>query len=328
MSQLVSIIVPVYNVAEFIDACLKSLISQSYDCTEIIVIDDGSTDSSLAICNTFKETTPNLRIIHKSNGGVSSARNIGIENAKGDWITFVDGDDLINSSFIKNLMEPLKQSNIIDFVQAGCVSFDSITGESWLEQVYDPYMGDNKNDLLSKVRGLVFSKLFKRRLLIDNKIRFNENVRLGEDMLFTLEYLRYVNKYAFVSETGYMYRRHSGSATKNLKGNYVELLNYYKYFRHDCELLYKIFKINRSEIRDSQIARYIIDSIVYFYHTTSDRSERLRFIKSNFPKQDIETLNYSCLPKSKVFLMNLLRNGQINLFDVIVLTYLKFKSLI
>ena len=109
MDKLVSVIVPVYNVDRYLGRCIKSIMQQSYRNLEIILVDDGSTDNSGTICDTFKETDDRIIVIHKENGGLSDARNAGIKVFTGEYVTFIDSDDYVSSDMISSMLTVLKQ---------------------------------------------------------------------------------------------------------------------------------------------------------------------------------------------------------------------------
>lgn len=109
-SPLISVIVPVYNCEKYIDDCIQSIITQSYSPLEIILINDGSTDESALICDKYSSEYSYIETIHKLNGGVSTARNVGLENANGEYVMFVDGDDMLESNAIETLLTTLKST--------------------------------------------------------------------------------------------------------------------------------------------------------------------------------------------------------------------------
>ena len=112
MGDLISVIVPVYNVEKYIKKCLDSIIYQTYKNIEIILVDDGSTDNSGIICDVYKERDKRIKVIHKKNNGVSAARNTGIENANGKWISFVDSDDWIDKNYFEILISKIYNNDI------------------------------------------------------------------------------------------------------------------------------------------------------------------------------------------------------------------------
>lgn len=223
---IISIIVPIYNVEKYLRECLDSILAQTFADWECLLIDDGSPDNSGGICDEYADNDCRFKVFHKSNGGVSSARNLGLDNARGEWVTFVDADDMIAPDFLSALVEPTLKYDDLDFVHAGCCNYQDgkIVG---IEQKYVPYYGSAPAYLFNQFRGLTVSKLFR----LENvnhwsdglPLRFDEKMRIAEDMAFTLDYILNVNHYAFVSETGYLYRRdNEGSATKKKQiPNYI-----------------------------------------------------------------------------------------------------------
>lgn len=174
---LISVIVPVYNVERYIERCIDSIISQTYDNLDIILVDDGSTDSSLKICQQYQEKNPRIRVLHKQNGGQASARNMGLETARGDLIAFVDSDDWIEKTMYETLLHNLyKYECDISACQFG----DDTNAEQSAGEVH-VYSQEESIALL--LQGKVFTnavcdKLFKRSVW--QGIRFPE-VRVYED---------------------------------------------------------------------------------------------------------------------------------------------------
>ena len=107
MDYLISVIVPVYNVETYLDECIKSLVKQTYSKFELILIDDGSTDSSGQLCDAWKETDDRIKVIHKENGGLSTARNAGLDVAKGDYICFIDSDDFVTDNYLLSFVDAI-----------------------------------------------------------------------------------------------------------------------------------------------------------------------------------------------------------------------------
>ena len=136
---LISIIVPVYNVEKFIDCCINSIISQTYENFELILVDDGSPDNCPVICDTWGKKDTRIKVFHKSNGGLSDARNFGIKYAKGDYITFIDSDDFVSSFYLETLYNLIVNNNAdiscakhINFIDKSKVLEDNKTSENVL----------------------------------------------------------------------------------------------------------------------------------------------------------------------------------------------------
>lgn len=214
MSKL-SIIIPVYNVEIYIRECLDSIINQTFTDFEVLLINDGSQDKSGSICDEYAEKDRRFRVFHKENGGVSSARNIGLDNATGEWITFMDPDDYFIGD---NAFEKLFSNKLLD-IQV--VSFSMILGESIETGVktIQPETGfvnirDNKKivfELSYACANLI------RKDVIDN-LRFDTRLTIGEDALFIREVLLKSSKILILEEAYYFYRIRKESATNPQKG--------------------------------------------------------------------------------------------------------------
>ena len=181
--MIVSIIVPVYNVKGYLKRCLDSLTQQTYEKIEILLIDDGSSDGSGAICDSYAEKHENVKVVHKNNGGVSSARNLGLEKASGDYILFVDSDDWIERDAVENLVNVAVENNsdivifeyFVDTAQTSTPNVHvhlegCMTNE---EALYHTIMPTNR---------FAWSKMYKKSAVQD--VEFDKNIHLGEDTLF------------------------------------------------------------------------------------------------------------------------------------------------
>ena len=159
MKILISVIVPVYNTAKYLETCIESILASTFTDFELILVDDGSKDGSGIICDKYSQKDGRIRVVHKNNGGVSSARNAGLEIARGKWITFIDSDDFIKPTFLDGLYKPIKTDPEIEFVHGGVCNWGDgkVIGYN---QKYEDYVGKNPATLFNNSRGLSFSKLF------------------------------------------------------------------------------------------------------------------------------------------------------------------------
>lgn len=163
----ISIIVPVYNAEKFLVRCIDSILAQKYKNFELLLIDDGSKDSSGHICDLYAEKDARIRVFHKENGGVSSARNLGLEKAKGEWITFCDSDDYVKDFWLDNFIKNIDATT--DFVCQGYEASNAISGkcligvkaEANAELILEKI---NHNDLL----GYVFTKIFRKNIILNS----------------------------------------------------------------------------------------------------------------------------------------------------------------
>lgn len=203
---IVSVIVPVYKVEKYIKKCVNSIVNQTHKDLEIILVDDGSPDKSGAICDRLAKKDSRIRVIHKENGGVSSARNAGIEAAKGEYICFVDSDDWLPENAIELLINKLREDNS-DFCvgEADCVA---IRYNSKLEKLTNMCFNEenfHKVVELDKLLRSPWAKIFKTDIIIDNNIRFILGISYSEDAIFVWNYLACCNRISSISATTYYY---------------------------------------------------------------------------------------------------------------------------
>lgn len=207
----ISVIIPVYNVERYLETCLDSVINQTYQNLEIIIINDGSTDSSLEICKKYEKLDKRIILIDQKNKGLSGARNFGIKKATGDYIHFLDSDDYINLNYYEKMIEALGNTNA-DIVLGGFYNELSPIQKSvrykfsyCYTSVYDRLVGTSLFFYRFACQYLV-----KKSLLTDNNILFTEG-RYFEDLLFTLQVAVCANKVTTAPNTEYFYRKNNNS---------------------------------------------------------------------------------------------------------------------
>ena len=213
--KLVSIIVPVYNVENYLEQCIYSAVSQTYKNIEVILVDDGSTDDSGTICDRYAEKDNRVTVIHKNNGGLSSARNAGIEVAKGEYITFVDSDDYVSRYYVENLVSALEKSGsdlavsmfvnvydgdepIADKEQYGLVNLHTRTNEACLKDMLYQKVIDTS----------ACGKLYSLKAI--GELRFPHG-KLYEDIMFTTTMLARAKQIAIIDNIDYFYYQRVGS---------------------------------------------------------------------------------------------------------------------
>lgn len=196
----ISVVVPVYNAEKSLNYCIQSIINQTYVDFEVLLIDDGSTDMSGCICDKYASENKNITAVHIENGGVSKARNIGIDLAKGEYICFVDSDDYISIEYLNELVKTKNQYNIYDNIWCGFY-----TSSDYNQTDLKIYLADDntsfsffeRNEIMilqnKWLSQMPWNKLFSVKIIKDNNIRFPENLSLGEDLLFNLKYLDCTN---------------------------------------------------------------------------------------------------------------------------------------
>ena len=223
----ISVIVPVYNVEEFLEQCLESIVTQTYIDLEIILVNDGSTDQSSKICDDFVKRDPRVKLIHQINGGVSSARNIGIKVATGEYITFVDSDDWLEKEMYQKMMYAVKIQNeseviMCDFINEKYDCQEKITAnirdgfyvkQDIVKELYPTLLVTEDLGRLPIVSACIC--IFKKELFLNNKIAFDVDLRYVEDYLFMATIMLYTNSFYYLKDYyGYHYRQYEISRSK------------------------------------------------------------------------------------------------------------------
>ena len=203
---MISVIVPVYNTERYLERCIQSILAQIYTDFELLLIDDGSTDSSGVICERYAELDSRVRVFHKENGGASSARNVGLDNARGEFVGFVDADDYVLPEFLSNF---INICNGEDLLVQGIIPDYSISSEYIIKKASIEYNGNIQDWMIGlsgrEMFGALWNKLFKRSIIEFNKLRLNETFRFLEDEEFLLRYLTLSESVCSISKSGYVY---------------------------------------------------------------------------------------------------------------------------
>lgn len=218
----VSIIVPVYRVEAYLDKCINSILSQTFEDWELILVDDGSPDRSGLICDNYAERDRRIRVIHKRNEGVSMARNTGLDSAKGVYICFIDSDDWVEPTYIESLMrysgndESIVYGNVINDYSDGRKSVPSFNYVDGLVVSLD----NNEADIIKyriPENGFPVAKLYRKSIIDYYNIRFDEKLSYHEDHLFVLDYLSHVKHVVLSSRADYHYMHREGNNSLSKK---------------------------------------------------------------------------------------------------------------
>ena len=216
--ELISIIVPVYNAEKYLQKCLDSILEQTYQNLEIIIVNDGSTDNSGQICHEYEQKDSRIIYMEKENGGVSDTRNTGLDRMTGSYVTFVDSDDWLEPNYVQFLYEKLIEhqadivvGNYTRFNEANSV-FYFHTSADYYEKVYDntsiiSCLYDSK-ELLNSALIVAWGKIYKKEIMANFRFPID---RIGEDALFNLKALLDSKKVVYVNKSAYIYRVREGS---------------------------------------------------------------------------------------------------------------------
>lgn len=241
MNPLVSIIVPVYNVEEYLDECVESLANQTYPDIEIILVDDGSPDNCPQICDKWALCDNRIKVIHKENGGVSSARNAGLDVANGEWIWFVDSDDTVEANALEELLSNTDDADLIVFAS----STDELYTKD--EKFFDEYYFKYRFGFGP------CNKLYRKSIIKDNGLQFDTQETVGEDLLFNITYYQYANTYRFIMPNYYHYRVRENSAMQS---------NNEKRIEQQLRLYSKIYDIYRDNLDERILAQLYIMHLI------------------------------------------------------------------
>lgn len=228
MAKKLSFIIPVYNVEAYLPQCLDSILLQATDACETILVDDGATDQSGLICDRYGEKYPDVKVVHKANGGLSSARNAGMELATGEYVCFVDSDDYIDDASVGKILAWIDSADAdICFLQCDKVYPDGTTESLGEGLTREAIHGQPRERVLAflaecpKFPGSAWAKLFRREFLETNNLHFPDDRRLSEDLMYCLDAFLAAEKFDVLAFPYYCYRQNrAGSITQNVNARY------------------------------------------------------------------------------------------------------------
>ena len=286
---LVSIIIPCYNCKRYISDCIKSVKEQKYHNIEILAINDGSSDNTAQILNRLSLEDKRVVVIEKDNGGVSSARNAGLERASGEFIAFVDADDTLPENAIGDLVDAMS-SDVDMVIGSNC--------EYWFYKkrfIQEPcrYSADDIKSNFDRFNGLiktVWKILYRKSIIEENALRFNQNMHFGEDYNFNLNYTKFVKNAAVIENDVYNYYVYRSSAHKKY---FPEMNEFY------IEIFNSFFSYYGEEVIPENVKSYFIKSYLDMmtdYYAFNTDGEELRkqiiktyeILKQYFTEEDIK----------------------------------------
>ncbi len=298
---MVSVIVPIYNAGKYISATIDSLLAQTYQEYELILVNNNSTDDSRLICESYLERYPNVSLIDENKQGVAAARNAGINNARGEYIIFVDADDISEDNYIKVLVDEMNKG--YDMVVSGYkvyrndeflyeVSVDEerhFDAENYLVSIFD-------NDTVD-YQGFIWDKMFRTDIIKNRNIRFAEDVHYNEDRLFVTQYVSNVQKICYITNSPYRYIIRDDSATGSSEDHYVREIEFdeLKAFDlilkslHDYPKAYSFARKNMAEAEIRLFRRMLSKKDVFRYRKSVFRKFAKRFDELKYePKTEME----------------------------------------
>lgn len=339
MEPLISIIVPVYNVEKYIHKCINSIIDQTYKNLEVLLIDDGSTDSSSDICDKYEKLDKRVKVIHKKNNGASVARNIGLEVARGIYIAFVDSDDYIDKNMYKDMIEKLLEYDC-DLVMCDCYKVSETSKEKFTHDIRDGFY--DKRQLYKEYYNKLLMKddinypptisnwvcLIKKEIIKENNLKYVEGIRFSEDLLFGSQVMYYVERFYYMKNKYYY----------NYICNPLSVTNTYYEGKWDIFLkLYneiKLFFNNKIDYDFSKQIYYCllfflynsINNIIYSKKSYIEKYKDIKIILKNnevmemFKNIDINELN---IPKKQAIITKIYKY---RIGIIILITYMNNKK--
>lgn len=255
--MLFSIIIPVYNADKYIEKCIESIICQDRNKFEIIVVDDGSTDNTGIICDKYSNKYSNIKVFHTENKGVSRARNLGLSEAIGDYILFVDADDWVTSDYIDVISKEIEGVDLLFF------SNNRVIDEKIIKQSYGDAYAENRvetEELILNIKkqkyeyfGFTWNKCFSRNIISKNNILFVNDLSVREDEVFTNTYCSYINSIKFIKKILYNYREQTTGLTCKKKS------------QDEWKLLCKSLDESTNRISNKNLLFYEKSRIMRFY---------------------------------------------------------------
>lgn len=200
--MLVSVIVPVYKAEKWLHRCVDSILAQTMEDFELLLIDDGSPDRSGEICDEYAAKDSRVRVFHKENGGVSSARNLGLDNAQGEWISFIDSDDWVEVDYLAGLTKNLDADFITGGMRETIGNIYQSDDELFCKKEIRQFLKEHNSDIFVRA---ACGKLIKRQIIDNNNLRFDKKIRFGEDAFFNREVILNSDTVRSVNFIGYNY---------------------------------------------------------------------------------------------------------------------------
>lgn len=336
-NKKISIIIPVYNAEKYISKCLDSILKQTYIDFEVICVNDGSLDDSLSIIESYKNKDKRVKVINQGNGGPSKARNCGLDNANGNYIVFIDADDYIEKNFLGYMLTDINNTDvsICNYIEVDDTGKHNISIFNFLSEEVSNINNSIINEVISGPGGLVWGKLFKSNIIKENNIRFNENYKMCEDLLFMAEYIGKANKVRKINKNLYI---HNKCNENSITANYKSEMFFYQL--EIQERLKKIIQNQKDDDVNEVLNKRLKDILMYSIYKETKNNKRLlaklQTIKEiincegiyeekrKFKKDGIiDTLLVQAINNNNVILIYFLTV----LRDVLFNIYSKFKSL-
>lgn len=332
-----SFIVPVYKVETYLRQCIESVVTQTVDDWELLLIDDGSPDACGAICDEYSEKDTRIHVIHQKNSGVAVARNEGLKQAKGEWILFVDADDWVDRDLCEQLEGHLTDDmdicyfSYVEEAMNKSKVFGKQDREKGFFEVYD------KEDITHMQKAILYkhmckytsagspwAKVYRRSFLEEHQLRYHKGMVKGQDRLYNLEAYEYAMKGGYLNISAYHYRITAASIRHRYNPDIIEIIRKQYQLMHEC-----LIKIGREEEFEELYYKgvyrsFMIDSMIDFCHKDNPKSykqrkqEYLATLDSEPFRTAIRQIDVSDWPQKEQLLSFLIKH---HMFGAICLLY-------
>lgn len=287
---MISIITPVYNAEKTLKRCVDSILRQSYADWEMLLVNDGSTDGSAVICSQYELVDSRIHVFEKVNGGASSARNMGLDNARGEWIVFCDADDWVDENWLELFVAHLR-----DEVQMVVQGFNDVGGNWHGADTGVNFCGSVQNAILdlarTRVLGYLWTKIIRSDIVETYGLRFDPRLVFREDEDFLLRYMQHMDgKICCIKQGAYNY------AVPDFSKKYSSPDNFYS-FLSILSTLKKVYGNERNWLIDDYV-KELTQSLFYSFETgTGDRKQKLRMYKAEVGRQVLNVMALSSLSR-------------------------------
>lgn len=283
INKKVSVVVPIYNVENYLNKCVATIVNQTYKNLEIILVDDGSTDNSGALCDQWKKKDSRIKVIHKDNGGLSSARNAGLSDATGNYIMFEDSDDWLEIDLIERCVKRIQQDNsdVVIFgyrkvdekentIEELTFGNDTFSNQSLMEQLH--------TRILEMSFGYAWNKLYDLNVIKNSGIENDGKIIDREDLVFNMHLISHWKKISYMEYVGYNYLQRNTSLLHN--SNLARLKNIGPF----CEKIYVIEIANdkvKRKVYNMNVLHYLSDCIIknIIWNDQLNKKEKIQCIK-------------------------------------------------
>ncbi|MGL4990803.1 MAG: glycosyltransferase family 2 protein [Sarcina sp.] len=315
-----SIIVPIYNGERYVKSVIENVIKQKYEDFELIIINDGSTDNTKVVCDSIENLDSRVKIIHKENEGVSTTRNMGIEIASGEYITFLDCDDRIDFSMYKNMVDKLEEEAYDLVMCSYTIEYDAKNDDKLFPWEDREFKGndivnrislnmlssmDEDGSFSDTIMGSTWRCIFKKSIIEKNNLRFDKTLKIAEDLIFMLEYLNECKSVYTTNKCYYFYNQKTDqlSATQKYSSDLEDTLD--RVDKKILEILSNIPNLKETKIWYLREVTHICSLVV----NASLKSRNIGFVQKRNEVRDMikrRDLNYylSRLDKNQIYCFN------------------------